>query len=344
MRFATSFLCGASVAAAAVLAAPAAVEAQDKPVELRASHWVPPTHPVQKAMEAWGESVAKASNGTITVKVFPAQQLGKAQDHYDMARDGIADISFVNPGYQPGRFPIIAAGELPFLIANAKGGSKAVDEWYRNYAAKEMKEVKYCLTHLHDPGTIHAKKRIDSPEQIKGMKIRPAHGTTAAWVTLLGGTNAHSSAPEAREILERGVADAITFPWNSILLFKIDSVTKFHIDAPMYTTTFTWAMSPAKYNSLSAAQKKVIDDHCTPEWAEKVAAGWADYEASGKEKIAGTPGHTVYKLTPEQSAQWRKSAEPLVKQWAESVKKAGNDADTVMNALNAALKKNNASY
>src|SRR6266852_7185774 len=48
-------------------------------------------------------------------KVYPAQQLGKAFDHYDMARDGIADVTYVNPGYQPGRFPIIAAGELPFL-------------------------------------------------------------------------------------------------------------------------------------------------------------------------------------------------------------------------------------
>ena len=36
-----------------------------------------------------------------------------------MARDGIADMTYINPGYQPGRFPIIGAGELPFLMANA---------------------------------------------------------------------------------------------------------------------------------------------------------------------------------------------------------------------------------
>ena len=53
----------------------------------------------------------------IKYKVYPAQQLGKAFDHYDMARDGIADLTYINPGYQPGRFPIIAAGELPFLIS-----------------------------------------------------------------------------------------------------------------------------------------------------------------------------------------------------------------------------------
>ena len=71
-----------------------------------------------------------------------------------MARDGIADLTYINPGYQPGRFPIIAAGELPFLMANAKGGSQALDAWYRKYAAKEMKDVKFCLAFVHDPGTV----------------------------------------------------------------------------------------------------------------------------------------------------------------------------------------------
>ena len=100
----------AAAAVAALAAAPAA--AQDKTFELKLSHWVPPSHPLQKALEDWGSSVEKASDGTIKYKVFPSQQLGKAFDHYDMARDGIADLTYVNPGYQPGRFPIIGAGEL----------------------------------------------------------------------------------------------------------------------------------------------------------------------------------------------------------------------------------------
>ena len=89
------------------------------------------------------KSVEKASGGTIKYKIYPAQQLGKAFDHYDMARDGIADMTYVNPGYQPGRFPIIGAGELPFLMANAKGGIAAIDAWYRKYAARrdEGREV-----------------------------------------------------------------------------------------------------------------------------------------------------------------------------------------------------------
>ena len=102
-----------------LVAAPACL-AQDKTFELKLSHWVPPAHPLQKALEEWGASVEKASNGTIKYKVYPSQQLGKAFDHYDMARDGIADVTYVSPGYQPGRFPIIDAGNLPFMVSNAK--------------------------------------------------------------------------------------------------------------------------------------------------------------------------------------------------------------------------------
>src|SRR5260221_3950093 len=179
--------------------------AQEKTFELKLSHWVPASHPLQKALEDWGAAVEKDSGGTIKYKVYPAQQLGKAFDHYDMARDGIAALTYVNPGYQPGRFPIIAAGELPFLMADANGGSQALDAWYRKYAEKEMKDVKMCLAFVHDPGSFHAvAKKIMVPADIKGMKIRPAHATMATFVTQLGGTNVQSSASEGRDVLEKG--------------------------------------------------------------------------------------------------------------------------------------------
>ncbi|HXQ65211.1 MAG TPA: C4-dicarboxylate ABC transporter, partial [Alphaproteobacteria bacterium] len=39
--------------------------AQEKTFELKISHWVPPTHPLQAALEAWAKSVEEASHGTI---------------------------------------------------------------------------------------------------------------------------------------------------------------------------------------------------------------------------------------------------------------------------------------
>ncbi|HEV3175990.1 MAG TPA: TRAP transporter substrate-binding protein [Stellaceae bacterium] len=331
------------LAASAAALAPAAL-AQDKAVQLKLSHWVPPAHPLQPALQAWAADIEKASTGTIKSTVFPSEQLGKAFDHYDMARDGIADFAYVNPGYQPGRFPIIAAGELPFLIADAKGGSAAFDRWYRKYAAIEMKDVHFCLAFVHDPGTFHSHKKILLPSDLKGLKVRPANATIGQFMTLLGATNVQASAPEARDVLSRGVADAITFPWGSIVLFGIDKVVNFHMDAALYVTTFVWVMNQEKYNGLSAAQKKVIDDHCTTEWAVKIAAPWADFEADGKPKIKAEAGHEVYPLTPAQLEEWRKAAEPLQAKWAENARKVGADPDKVLAELKDALKKQNALY
>jgi TRAP-type C4-dicarboxylate transport system substrate-binding protein len=333
-----------AVGLALALAAPQAL-AQDKTIELKLSHWVPPTHPLQKAMDEWGASIEKASGGTIKYKIFPSQQLGKAFDHYDMARDGIADLTYVNPGYQPGRFPIIAAGELPFLVGDAKGGIRAIDAWYRKYAGKEMKDVKYCFSFILDPLTWHSsKKKIVVPGDIKGMKVRPSQGTVAAWVTLLGGTNVQASATEVRDVIEKGVAEAVTFPWGSVPLLGVDKVTKYHMDAPLHTVTFQWLMSPKTYAAMSAAQKKVIDDHCTNDWAAKFASPWADFERAGLEKVKAMQGHEVYKITDAQLAEWKKSAEPLRQKWADDVKKAGGDADAIWKDLTATLAQYKAGY
>jgi TRAP-type C4-dicarboxylate transport system substrate-binding protein len=331
-------LTAVALAATALFAASAA-QAQDKPVMLKLSSWVPAQHPLNPSLQAWADDIKKASGGTITATLFPSEQLGKAFDHYDMARDGIADFAYVNPGYQPGRFPIIAGASLPFLFANAKGGTAAINDWYKQYAPQEMKDVKVCFAFVHDPGTFHARKKITLPSDIKGMKIRPATSTIGQMVTSLGGTNVQSSAPEARDMLERGVADALTFPWGSVALFGIDKVVKYHMEVPLYVTPFVWAMNKAKYDSMSPAQKKVIDDHCTTEWAEKVASPWADFEHNGIAKIAAEPGHDVYKLTPDQLKAWRDAMGPVDAQWAESVKKVGQDPKQVMDSLKADLAK-----
>ena len=146
------------------------VFAQDKEVDLRLSLWVPPAHPLTGAAKAWGEDIAKASNGTIKITVFPAEQLGKAFDHYDMARDDIADITYVNPGYQPGRFPIIAIGQMPFMFGDARKGTAALDSWYRKYAATEMKDTHFCFAFIHDPGALHSRKKIVLPQDLAGRR------------------------------------------------------------------------------------------------------------------------------------------------------------------------------
>lgn len=318
--------------------------AQQKPVQLKASHYLPAQHPLHASFQAWMESVKKASDGTLVGTVFPAEQLGKAFDQYDMARDGIADMAYVSPGYQPGRFPVLAAASLPFMFANGKAGSAALDVWYRQYAAKEMKDVYFCLAFTHDPGSFHSRRKIQLPGDLRGLKVRPSNGTVGQFDTALGATNVQASAPESRDMLERGVADAIAFPWESIVLFGIDKVVKYHLDAPVYASPFVWIMNKAKYDALADAQKKVIDSHCTTEWAEKLATPWANYEYGGRGKLAAMPGHEMVKPTADQVTQWRNAVAPVEAQWAADVRKAGHDPKAVLDSLKQTLVKYNSLY
>ena len=66
-----------------------------------------------------------------------------------------------------------------------------------------------------------------------------------------------------------------------------------------------------------------MDEHCSSDWALKIATPWADFESAGKRQDRRLPGHDIYPLTPEQLAAWRKSAEPIVANWEADVKKAG---------------------
>src|ERR1700675_2678762 len=254
----------------------------DQTVNLKVSLWVPPAHPLVPATQAWAADIEKVSGGTIKVSVFPSEQLGKGYDHDDMASNGLAGNTYVNPGYQPGRFPIAAAGQLPFVFSDGKKGTLALNEWYHKYAPAEMKDTKLCFAFIHDPGALHGKKKILLPGDLSGVKVRPAQSTIGEMVKMFGGTNVQVSAPESRDALERGVADEIAFPWGSIFLFGIDKVVKYHIDTPLYTNVFTYNINLKTYNSLSANQKKVIDDHCTAEWASRISDPWTDFEANGR--------------------------------------------------------------
>ena len=128
-------------------------------------------------------------------------------------------------------------------------------------------------------------------------------------MTLLGGTNVQSSAPEVRDMLERGVADAITFPWGSIVLFGIDKVVKYHMDVPLYVDDLR----------LGDEQGQVRRDVAGAEEGDRRPLhhrmGREGRRALGRlrarrpsPRCKAEPGHEVYKLTPEQLAEWRKAA------------------------------------
>ena len=240
----------------------ARAQSADKPVQLKLSHWVPPTHPLQAAIQDWADSIKKDSHGTITSVIFPAEQLGKAFDHYDMARDGIADVAYINPGYQPGRFPMIAAGDLPFTVRRASTGTCG-DRRLVSQIRRARDAGREILLRLHPRSgdAAHQAARRGAGRR-QGHEAAPrgrhdGHLDDAARRQQRAGVGPRLARPAGA----RG-GQGIFFPWGSLVLFGIDKVTKYHIDAAMYVSTFVWVLNKARYKGMSPDQKKVIDNHC----------------------------------------------------------------------------------
>lgn len=335
-----------TIALGAILAVMGPLSAQAQEVTLRLSHWLPPTiSPVTKGIQPWAESVMEASEGRIQIDIFPAQQLGRAPDHYDMARDGIVDLSYVNPGYTAGRFPIYALTEVPFMVSDSVEGAKAIHEWYlENGAAQEMSDVKVCFVHPHAPGAFHSQKTVTKPEDVAGMNVRPAHATMARFVSKLGGGPVQVPAPEVREALSKGTAEAVTFPWGAVYDFKLTDEVPVHLDMPFYLSSQVMLMNKASYEGLSDENKAVIDDHCTTEWTGVVSAGWAEDDMAARDRLMADDSQTFNTPTDAEVQAWRDAAAPMIDEWKAAVTAKGGDADAVFNAYKAALEAHGAAY
>ena len=151
-----------------------------------------------------------------------------------MARDGIADFAYVNPGLSAWPLPDHRRRRNAVPVRQRQGrhgGARRLVSQIRR-AGDEGRALllRLRLRSRHLP---LARKKIVLPERHQGHEGAAGQRTIGAFVTMLGGTNVQASAPEAREMLERGVADAITFPWGSIILFGIDKVVKYHMDMPL---------------------------------------------------------------------------------------------------------------
>ncbi|WP_052452990.1 TRAP transporter substrate-binding protein [Celeribacter indicus] len=304
----------------------APVAAQDSQVTLRLAHWVPPGNTNDIGLHIWADAVTEASGGSIQFQFFPGQQLGKAADHYNMARDGISDLSWIAVSYSPGAFPIAGVTELPFFVGDAVAGSVEISDWYEEYAPTEMPDVKFCMMYVSTPGSIHSTVPIRVPDDLKGKRVRPVNERLSRLVSTLGGQVFQVTVPEMRDGLERGLFDTTFFRWKSIVDFHLTELLTYHLDMPMYVSHFALVMNRSAYERLSDDQKAVIDDHCNGAWAGKMAANWAGEEAEdgGRDAYYGQESQTVYAPSKDEIRQWKDAAAPLTEQWISEVAASGH--------------------
>ncbi len=331
-------------AALGLLAAALAAPAGAQPVEWKFSHWAAPTHPLHRLFSDWARGLEQRSQGALRLSVFPAQQLGKTADHYEMVTKGIAEAALIPFGHQAGRMLASSAAHLPWMIADPVAGTAAVDEWYRPLATRDMPGVRLCLVVVPEVGGLHARSEIRTPEQLRGLRVRPAHATVNHWLSTLGTSTVQVSVSETREALERGVADAVTMSWGTLVNARLDAAVTHHLDEPMFAAGYAVVLNLERLQALPPTLRRVLDEACAAPAAVRIAREWAQWAQEGRQKLlaAGT-GHTVVRLRPEERAAWKRSGDAVVKAWAEDMRRAGQDPDKVLGDLRQALLRHQAS-
>jgi TRAP-type C4-dicarboxylate transport system substrate-binding protein len=262
MRYSKLVLAAAALTTACVsLVVPVVAEAQ---TVLRFNRWLPPTHNVQGGvMGAWAKEVERVSEGRVRVE-FTASSLGPPPRQFDLAAQGVADLVLGVHGYTPSRFRMTQVAEMPFLGESGETISGAYWEVHQQHLAKagEHAGVKVLALWVHGPGMIaNSKRPIDKLADIDGLKLRVAGGLMTDMAARLGAVPVTAPVPQLYEILSRGVADGVLFTNEGITGFNLEKIVRHITTVPggLFNTSFFLAVNPAKWNSLSAADRAAIE-------------------------------------------------------------------------------------
>ena len=321
-----------------------AVKADADVVSWRFSHFLPATHALSRDMLAWSEALSEATDQRIQITTFPASQLGSGLDHYDMVRTQVAHLAWIVPGYEQGRFPIFSVLETPFLISNAAKGARSFHEWYPEYADLEMPEVVPCLFTTSPPGKLNFKtKKIVSPDDMKGARIRVANATVGRYVRSLGGVTINIPLSEARHALERGMMDGTAFGPYTITALSLDKSLKKHLDMPFSSSPAIVGLNKKAYQSLAPDLQDIVDQFCTPEHSAKVMTSWQRLAANADAEFRETGLYDIYKIPPETSQAWIDKAVPLIDEWQGlAADKGVKDPEAALEDLRQVIRVNNA--
>lgn len=333
--------------AAAVLAVPALSSLAQQPVVTLKFHtFMAPLSNVWLNMhKAWMTKVEKESGGRIKFEGYPAMQLGGTPVQlYDQAKDGVVDIIWTLPGNTAGRFPRVEVFELPFMMTNAEATSKAYWEYVQTMAADEFKDVQVIALQVHGPGVIHtADKPVKSVADMKGLKLRAPTRQATKLLASLGATPVGMPLPGIPDALSKGTINGCVIPWEVVPSVKVHELTKFHAEfdpagGALYTTTFVMAMNKAKYNSLPADLKKVIDNNsgmATSAWLGKVQQGG---DVAGR-KSAVDHGNTIFTVGAAEAQEFRRKSRSIEVEWVEDMNKRGFDGRKLLDTARALIEK-----
>jgi TRAP-type C4-dicarboxylate transport system substrate-binding protein len=295
-----------------------------KVIELTLSNHQPPEYKISKVLDAWGEEIAKRTNGRVKIVMYHGDTLTTAAKCYEGAVKGISDLCHAVLSYTAGRFPVMEAFEIPgYPVFNARLTTRVLHEMYKKFKPKELDDVHVLYMHCHMPGLIFtAKKPVRKLEDIKGLRIRGA-GIGNQLVEYLGARAVGMPKSEQYDALSKGIVDGTMGTAVSLKGFRMIDVCKYStwVAKAGYANPFAIAMNKKKWNSLPPDIQKVLTE-VSEEWVDKTADGWNEGDLESIE-FAKKLGHEFIFPDEKEAARWENALKPMKDDYLKRMKSRG---------------------
>src|SRR6187397_2595168 len=207
IAFATA---GVLLAAAAVASGPAL--AQQK-IVLKATDVHPLGYPTVEAVVQMGKKLEAATNGRLSIQMFPSMQLGGEKEMIEQAQVGALAIARISVGPMGPIVPEMNVFNLPFMFRDDAHMEKVIDGPIGDELLKKLSESKanligLCWMNAGTRNVYNSKKPIQTVDDLKGLKIRMmGNPVFVDTMNSLGGNGVAMGFDQLINAMQTGVVD-----------------------------------------------------------------------------------------------------------------------------------------
>ena len=308
-----------ALAAALALALPMA-HAQKT---LKYAHFQPAKddQPKHVAALAFKEHVEKATNCSIKVEIFPAGQFGRDQPTMEGVKLGTLEMAVAHDGAIATVHKPIGVLGIPFLFENHEHAWRVYDSaWREGFSNDMIRRTGIRLLGVADNGVRHftnSLRPIQSPADMKGMKIRIQPSPVfKALVESLGASASAIPWAELPTALQQKVVDGQENGVTNILAASLFQHQKFATLDGHVWSVHGYVVNERFYQGLTAAERKAVDEGTAK--AVAIHRKMTSDQDKNAKTILEKVGMQVYVPTAAQIGEFRRLAQPPVRQWAEA--------------------------
>jgi TRAP-type C4-dicarboxylate transport system substrate-binding protein len=270
---------------------------------------------VAQVIKPWMDAVG-LETADVRLQGFWGGTLGKSPfKQFELVQNGVADVTWVLPGYTAGQFPEMGVFELPFLFRTAEEASVVGWQMHEMGLLTGFDGVHVVGFFAAEPNALFMKKKISSLDDLANMKIRSVGGIHASWLESLGAAPQTLSSAEMNEGLNRGTVDGAIQGWTGMRTFKSLPLVDQAYVVPAGAIPFLLLMNEEKWNGLTAEAKDAIMKHGGLKMAEMGGGAYSgigatirgDVEAEGRIEV----------ITPDEAtlARYADAAKPVHDAW-----------------------------